>query len=59
MDADPKSKTRQGDRDRASRAARYLKETLDEALMNTFPASDPISTGQSTSIVVKYGRVKI
>lgn len=59
MKADPRRKPRQGDRDRVSRAGRRLEEALDEALMNTFPASDPISIGQSTSIGVNYRRTKI
>jgi hypothetical protein len=57
MNADLRRKPRRGDRDHdVNRADRCLEEALDEALMNTFPASDPISIGRSTSIVVNYCR---
>jgi hypothetical protein len=40
-------KPRQGDRDRAERARRqHQEQVLDEALENTFPASDPVSIVQ-------------
>jgi hypothetical protein len=60
MDAYPRRKPRQGDRDRVecAHADSRLEEALDEALMNTFLASDPISIGPSTSIVVAYRRTK-
>ena len=48
MNADPKSKPHQGDYDRAKRARRYQEEALDDALKNTFPASDPFSIEQLT-----------
>jgi hypothetical protein len=48
MNADPKRKAHQGDHDRANRARRYQEEALDDALKNTFPASDPVSIGQPT-----------
>ena len=45
MNADPKRKSRQ--RDRAVLARRqHQEEALDDALKNTFPASDPISIEQ-------------
>jgi nicotinate phosphoribosyltransferase len=44
MIADPKGKPHQGDRDKRSRQ----EEALDEALKNTFPASDPVSVEQPT-----------
>ena len=34
-----------GDRDHVNRSDSYLEQARDEALMNTFPASDPISIG--------------
>jgi hypothetical protein len=47
MNSDPKRKSRQGDRVRAVRAGRqHQEEALDDALRNTFPASDPVSIEQ-------------
>ena len=47
MNADPKRKSRQGDRFRGVRARRqHEEEALDDALKNTFPASDPVSIEQ-------------
>jgi hypothetical protein len=47
MNANPKRKPRQGNRVRAELARRqHQEEALDEALKNTFPASDPISIEQ-------------
>jgi hypothetical protein len=43
MKADPKPKPHQGDRAGAERARRHQEEALDDALKNTFPASDPVS----------------
>lgn len=43
MKTDPKTKPRQGDRADAERARRHQEEALDDALKNTFPASDPVS----------------
>ena len=42
MNADPKHKGGYDD-DRAKRARRHQEEVLDDALKNTFPASDPVS----------------
>lgn len=42
MNADPKSKRDQDEYDRA-KARRHQEEALDDALKNTFPASDPVS----------------
>jgi hypothetical protein len=39
-------KSHQGDRDRAKRARQHQEEALDDALKNTFPASDPVSIVQ-------------
>ena len=43
MNADPKHKGGHDDADRARRAWRHQEEVLDDALKNTFPASDPVS----------------
>jgi len=43
MNADPKRKVHQRDRDRVRHARRHQEEALDDALKNTFPASDPVS----------------
>ena len=43
MNADPKHKGGHDDVDRAKRAWRHQEEVLDDALKNTFPASDPVS----------------
>jgi hypothetical protein len=48
MNADPRRKTHKGDYDRAKEARRHQEEALDDALKNTFPASDPVSIGQPT-----------
>jgi hypothetical protein len=39
----PKHKGGYDDVDRAKRARRHQEEVLDDALKNTFPASDPVS----------------
>jgi len=47
MNANPKRKSRQANRVRAERGRRqHQEEALDDALKNTFPASDPISIEQ-------------
>ena len=46
MNVDPKRKPRQKDRLLIERARRRQEEALDDALKNTFPASDPISIEQ-------------
>jgi hypothetical protein len=46
MNTDRKNKHSQGDYDRAKRARRCQEEALDDALKNTFPASDPVSIEQ-------------
>jgi len=43
MNADPKRKSHYDDLDRTRRARRRQEEALDDALKNTFPASDPVS----------------
>ena len=47
MIADPERKPYQDDGDSDKR--RRLEEALDEALKNTFPASDPVSAEQPTT----------
>jgi hypothetical protein len=46
MNADPKRKHLKRDRDRSKQLRRHQEEALDDALKNTFPASDPISIEQ-------------
>ncbi len=43
MTGDPKRKPRYDDLERAKRARMHQEEVLDDALKNTFPASDPVS----------------
>jgi hypothetical protein len=49
MHADSKRKPRQRDSILAERARRRQEEALDDALKNTFPASDPVSIEQPAS----------
>jgi hypothetical protein len=56
MNADPKRKPHKGDRDRAERARIHQEEALDDALKNTFPASDPVSIEQPTPPGVDHDR---
>jgi nicotinate phosphoribosyltransferase len=46
MIAEPKRKPHQDDNDREKRERRQWEKALDEALKNTFPASDPVSVEQ-------------
>jgi len=46
MNADPKRKVRQRDRTLAERERQRQEQALDDALENTFPASDPVSIEQ-------------
>ena len=46
MNTDPKHKPRQKDRLLTEHARRRQEEALDDALKNTFPASDPVSIEQ-------------
>jgi hypothetical protein len=48
MNAGLKRKPHQGDHDDARFMRRFQEEALDDALKNTFSASDPISIGQLT-----------
>jgi hypothetical protein len=49
MNADSKRKRDQRDRIVAERARQRQEEALDDALRNTFPASDPVSIEQPAS----------
>ena len=46
MNADSKPKLRKGEYDRSKRSRKHQEEALDDALKNTFPASDPFSIEQ-------------
>jgi hypothetical protein len=46
MNADSKRKLHKGEYDRSQQSRRHQEEALDDALKNTFPASDPISMEQ-------------
>jgi len=46
MIAKPKYKHRKDENDRSNREHRRREKALDEALQNTFPASDPVSVEQ-------------
>lgn len=54
MNADPKRKTRQADCDKQAR--RHQEEALDDALKNTFPASDPVSIEQPAPPAADHDR---
>ena len=55
MNADPKCKPHQRDRCiLAERARRDQEEALDDALKNTFPASDPVSIEQPAPPAVDH-----
>ena len=43
MIIEPKHKPHRNDNDRDKRNRRHREEALDDALKNTFPASDPVS----------------
>jgi len=46
MNANSKRKLDKGEYDRSKRSRSHQEEALDDALKNTFPASDPISMEQ-------------
>lgn len=48
MIAEPKREPHQDDDDRDKRERRHQEKALDDALKNTFPASDPVSIEQPT-----------
>jgi hypothetical protein len=58
MIAEPKRETHQDDKDRDKRERRHQEKALDEALKNTFPASDPVSVEQPTPPAADRDRAK-
>ncbi|MFZ0263154.1 MAG: hypothetical protein WAL36_24715 [Pseudolabrys sp.] len=58
MIAEPKFKPYQDDNDRDKRERRRQEEALDEALKNTFPASDPVSVEQPAPPATDRDRAK-
>jgi hypothetical protein len=56
MKVDPKRKSDQSEYNRSRRARRHQEEALDDALKNTFPASDPISIEQPTPPAADHAR---
>ena len=53
-----KRKPHQDDDDRDRRERRHQEEALDEALKDTFPASDPVSIEQPTPTAADRDRAK-
>jgi hypothetical protein len=49
MNANPNRKSHRDEYNRSKRARRHQEDALDDALKNTFPASDPISIEQPAS----------
>jgi hypothetical protein len=58
MFAEPKRKPHQNDSARARRDRRHREDALDEALKDTFPASDPVSFEQPTPPAADRDRAK-
>lgn len=58
MIAEPKRKPHQDDNDRDKRECRHQEKALDEALKNTFPASDPVSIEQPVPPAADRDRAK-
>ena len=56
--AEPKRKPHQGDSARDKRERRHQENALDEALKDTFPASDPVSVEQPTPPAADRDRAK-
>ena len=60
MKTDPKRQARRDDHTRAKRARDHQEKALDDALKNTFPASDPISIEQPTlPLAITRQRLKV
>jgi hypothetical protein len=57
--AEPKRKPNQDDCARAWRERSHQENALDEALKDTFPASDPVSVKQPTPPAADRDRAKI
>jgi hypothetical protein len=58
MIADPKRKPHQDDYGRDKRERTHPEEALDDALKNTFPASDPVSVVQPAPPAADRDRIK-
>ena len=58
MIAEPKREPHQDDNDNDKRERRHQEEALDEALKNTFPASDPVSVEQPVLAAADRDRAK-
>lgn len=58
MIAEVKRKPHQDDRVRDERERRHQENALDEALKDTFPASDPVSVEQPTPPAADRDRAK-
>jgi hypothetical protein len=58
MTAEPGRNSQRDDADRIEGERRHLEDALDEALANTFPASDPVSIEQPTGPVVHHHGAK-
>jgi hypothetical protein len=56
MATEPKRKPHQSGQDRDERERRHREKMLDDALKNTFPASDPVSIIPSTPPAVDRDR---
>jgi len=56
MNAKPKLNPHKVDYDRAKQPRWHQEEALDDALNNTFPASDPVSIELSTPPAVDHDR---
>jgi len=58
MSVEPNRKSHQDDYARDKRERRHQEEALDEALKNTFPASDPVSIEQPGPTAADRDRAK-
>jgi hypothetical protein len=58
MIAEPKRKPQEDDDERDKRERKHQEKALDDALKNTFPASDPISIEQPTPPAADRDRAK-
>jgi hypothetical protein len=52
MNANPKRRPHREENARAKRARQHQEEALDDALKNTFPASDPVSMEQPVPPII-------
>jgi hypothetical protein len=58
VSAEPENKPYQDESARDNRGRRHQEDALDEALKNTFPASDPVSLVQPTPPAADRDRAK-